>query len=236
MTRTNFFALLLLPLLSLLALQGPAEARGGSSSRTELRAKRQAARALYDQGNRKYDTGQFREALGLFTKAYETLALPGFLFNIGQCHRMLGEHERAVFFYQGYLRRERRARNREMVERLIQECQERIAAEKARLEKARLDKARLEEERRAREKRLLPPSVIIKEVILRETPAKGTEPLSPPPPSEGSRPLVKRWWFWTALGVGAAALAVGLGAGLSGRTEKEPPTGTLGIYDPWGVR
>jgi tetratricopeptide (TPR) repeat protein len=32
------------------------------------------------------------------------LRLPAFLFNIGQCHRKLGQHEQAIFFYSRYLK------------------------------------------------------------------------------------------------------------------------------------
>ncbi len=41
---------------------------------------------------------------------------------------------------------------------------------------------------------------------------------------EARRPVYKKWWFWTALAGGVvAAAAVGLGVGLSGQNQSQPP-------------
>ncbi len=40
-----------------------------------------------------------------------------------------------------------------------------------------------------------------------------------------SRPVYTKWWFWTAVGGGAAVLAVGLGAGLGTRKASNYPDG-----------
>lgn len=41
-------------------------------------------------------------------------------------------------------------------------------------------------------------------------------------PAQGPRPLYKRWWFWTALGLTIAGGAVGLGVGLQSMTARGP--------------
>jgi len=49
--------------------------------------------------------------------------------------------------------------------------------------------------------------------------------VAPAPPPKKT-PLVKRWWFWTAIGAGATGLAVGLGVGL--RHDHDSRGGTAG--------
>lgn len=87
-----------------------------------------AARALYTGAKQLYDSGQFEAARGQFQAAFAKKALPGFLFNIGQCERQLGNHERAVFFFERYLDEKPDASNRAMVEELLAESRARMAA------------------------------------------------------------------------------------------------------------
>jgi tetratricopeptide (TPR) repeat protein len=61
------------------------------------------ARAKFAEGNLSYDLGEFQKALAAYSEAYRLRPLPGFLFNIAQCHRQLGRPERAAFFYRRYL-------------------------------------------------------------------------------------------------------------------------------------
>src|SRR5205809_1023084 len=63
------------------------------------------ARALSKVGQKAYDLGQFDVALKSFSEAFRMKDLPGFLFNIAQCHRQLGDFDQAVFFYRRYLDR-----------------------------------------------------------------------------------------------------------------------------------
>ncbi|NMO23285.1 tetratricopeptide repeat protein [Pyxidicoccus fallax] len=62
-----------------------------------------AARELFDSSQREYDLGNFEEALNGYSEAYRLVPEPALLFNIGQCHRQLGQYERAAFFYRRYL-------------------------------------------------------------------------------------------------------------------------------------
>ena len=51
---------------------------------------------------------------------------------------------------------------------------------------------------------------------------------SQPEPRPRGQPIVRRWWFWTALGGGVAlALGLGLGIGLGGSSDAE--TGTVDL-------
>ncbi len=86
------------------------------------------AKQLTSKASIEYDVGHFDQALELYTRAYELYPKPALLFDIGQCHRLLGHHERAVFFFQGYLRGQPDAPNRALVEQLIAESQRQLQA------------------------------------------------------------------------------------------------------------
>ncbi|MHB8420172.1 MAG: protein kinase domain-containing protein [Myxococcales bacterium] len=61
------------------------------------------ARARAEAAQIAYDVGRFDKALKLFSQTYELAPQPNLLFDIAQCHRQLGNTERALFFYQRYL-------------------------------------------------------------------------------------------------------------------------------------
>jgi tetratricopeptide (TPR) repeat protein len=77
------------------------------------------AERLFRQSNIEFNAGDFEKALKDATQAYELDPKPGFLYNLGQCHKALHHWERAEFFYRGYLREKPDAANREAVEALI---------------------------------------------------------------------------------------------------------------------
>ena len=83
---------------ALLAAEPPVEEGPTEAERTER------ARALFDEAEGHYARGAYADALAGYAKAYQVLPLPAFLFNIAQCHRMLGKYDRAIYFYEGYLR------------------------------------------------------------------------------------------------------------------------------------
>ena len=76
-----------------------------------------------------FKLGRFDEALAEYTKAYELYPAPALLFNLGQCHRNLKNWERAIFFFEGYLRESADATNRDVIEDLIREAREQLAKE-----------------------------------------------------------------------------------------------------------
>lgn len=79
-----------------------------------------AARRLYDQAKTEYALGSFEKALADFSLAYkQDPSVASLLFNIGQCHRLLGHWKEALFAYRGYLRERPAAPNRPEVESLI---------------------------------------------------------------------------------------------------------------------
>jgi tetratricopeptide (TPR) repeat protein len=89
------------------------------------------ARGHFRKGETHFAMGRFAEALKEYQAAYELKPLPGFLFNIGQCHRNLGHLEEAVFSFKRYLRLRPDATNYAAVEELVTELERQIAAQKA---------------------------------------------------------------------------------------------------------
>jgi tetratricopeptide (TPR) repeat protein len=90
-----------------------------------------AARAHFRRGETHFAMGRFAQALKEYQAAYELKPLPGFLFNIGQCHRNLGELEEAVFSFKRYLRLKPDAGNHAAVEELVVDLERQLAAQKA---------------------------------------------------------------------------------------------------------
>ncbi len=202
---------------------------------------KQEAKKHFNLAEQHYKLGRFKDALQEYSIAYELAPLAGFLFNIGQCHRLLGNHERAVFFYEGYLREKPSARNRKTVLRLIGESkkvldkqlaeQKRIQAEKAKAEEARrraelLKKERDAERERAREReRML---ALEKERLAALAEARRKEQEKPPA-------FYETWWFWTIVGTAVAAAAGGTIYALNSGGDTVLPSGNLGTLDLRGL-
>ncbi len=123
----SFITLVILVLVA--AMLVPASAWSAAPpKRPASQAKREkAARTLFEKAERSFNVGKFEEALSHYQAAYEELPLPAFLFNVAQCYRNLGNHERALFFYQRYLSLDPNAPNRKMVEDLLVEQQREVA-------------------------------------------------------------------------------------------------------------
>jgi serine/threonine protein kinase len=97
------------------------------------------ARAHAETAQIAYDVGHFDKALRLFSQAYEIDPQPNLLFDIAQCHRQLGNAERAVFFYRRYLARAPEGANLRLVHKLIEKTRQSDADRQSR---ERLDVAR----------------------------------------------------------------------------------------------
>ncbi|MHB8877758.1 MAG: tetratricopeptide repeat protein, partial [Myxococcaceae bacterium] len=195
-------------LAALVLMAAAAQAKGKRPDAQEASARHQFAEAT-----KAYDLGQFEQALKGYSEAYQVKALPGFLFNIGQCHRQLGDHERALFFLKRYLSVSvRPPKNAGQVRALIED-EEKKLAEKARQEQERFAREAAEREAakltvaaQDRPEREVPTSVEPPSPLPLPLPAPDRQVLiQPEPPREDS--IMKRWWFWTGLGVVVAGAA-----------------------------
>ncbi len=111
-----------------------------------------AARRHFTKGEKLFALGRFDDALIEYEKAFEARPLPAFLFNIGQCHRNLGNVDQAIFSYRKYLREQPDADNREAVERLIEELEAEQARQQPVLDPRLTDPAPAGRPRRANRK------------------------------------------------------------------------------------
>jgi tetratricopeptide (TPR) repeat protein len=241
-SRNRGLSALLVAALSL-PLAGPALAAGKAGKPSKAVEKQ--VRQLYGAAQKAYDLGRFEEALKGFSDAYALKDLPGFLFNIAQCHRNLGNYERAKFFYNRYLDLSpKRPKNAAQVEALLAKVEEKLAEEEARLRREAEDRAaaqrarEMEEQRRAEEERkakaaaaLVPAAV---PVVPSAPPVPAAVPapaVTPSPPAasvaavqQDSGSVLNQWWFWAGVGV----VAAGAGAATYVATTPQPRTTTLG--------
>jgi tetratricopeptide (TPR) repeat protein len=89
------------------------------------------AKELFESAEKSFRLGRFEDALASYAAAYERLPLPEFLFNMAQCHRNMGNYERAIFFLESYLTEEQRPSDRASVEALIAELSHRLEQQRA---------------------------------------------------------------------------------------------------------
>jgi tetratricopeptide (TPR) repeat protein len=202
---------------------------------------REQAKIEFDKGQVQYRVGHFQEALEAYTRAYELFPAAALLFNIGQCHKNLQNHERAIFFFEGYLHDETNPARRAL-------AQELLAESRAELDRAAVSaRAAKEKEKEANANRS-PPLANVSGGASATTPpplspAAGTAPdVAPAPllgagrqasvPSDEATPVTRRWWFWAAIGVAAVGLATGvIFATSGGGTTRVPPSSSLGTLD-----
>jgi len=192
----------------------------------------QEARALVDAGDRDYKLARFEQALAEYTKAYEKFPAAPLLFNIAQCHRNRGQYDKAVFFYEGFLREARRDDpNRGVVEDLLRESRDALAKQQA----ARADEARTRADAEARQradaearKRADDEAQRRAEDDARRRAEEDRRLAMARHPAEA--PVYRKWWFWSAIG-GAAVAAGVTGFVLTRSTTLVEPSGSLGGLD-----
>ena len=88
--RTCVSLALALATAALVGGHAPALAAPEASDESSARAK-----ALFANGRSEYNLGHYPEALALFEQAYKAKPRPELLYNIAQCHRLLGNLEQA---------------------------------------------------------------------------------------------------------------------------------------------
>nr|QKW93835.1 tetratricopeptide repeat-containing protein [Vitiosangium cumulatum] len=182
------------------------------------------ARAKFAEGNIAYDLAEFQKALDAYSEAYRLMPLPGFLFNIAQCHRQLGHPERAAFFYRRYLSvSKEEPPNAALVRELISEMDEAVRREEERRQ-TREETAR--DQAKAAALRAQAEAAASRRVQQGER-KRGLEPRNPTSTQaevKGSDSLAKKWWVWA----GAGAVAVIAGGIIYAATAPQPRPTSLG--------
>ena len=174
--------------------------------------KAEQARAHFQQGDTYFKLDKYAPALQEFEQAYLAKQDPSFLYNIAQCHRLMGDRVEAIRFYKRYINDAPAAPNRPVAEKHVHDLEAAIEAEQ-------LTGAR-------------PPPPAPVSPVSPAAPAGGPPPssgagapppsppaiaLNAPPPSPpqsdavltnspgaltspDEHPIYTRWWFWTAIG------------------------------------
>jgi tetratricopeptide (TPR) repeat protein len=182
---------------------------------------REKAKAYFKTGIQHYNLGEHEQALEDFKAAYREYEDASFLFNIAQCQRALGKKEDAVRSYRSFVRESKNLtpETRSKVDEIVAALESSIRDEKD--AKARLDAANAAAAEAA--------AKAAAEKAAAEQANNTVVATQAPPPK---KPLYKKWWLWTAVGGGVAAIAlgVGLGVGLKGHTTTypSPPTTPAG--------
>jgi tetratricopeptide (TPR) repeat protein len=147
-----------------------------------------AARKLYELGMGRFQLDEWDAAIAYWEEGFRNRPAPEFLYNIGQAHRLAHRPDKALVFYQKYLRMSPDAANRAEVERVM---------------------ATLE--------RSAPPA------------NAGAQPTasSAGPAAPSDRPLVRKPWFWVAVGGGIAVVATAVTVGVVVGTQKHDDAKTL---------
>lgn len=148
------------------------------------------ARRSFVSGMKHFDLGELNAALSDFKDGYRAKEDPVFLYNIAQCYRLMHENQDAVRYYRLYISRSPDAPNRTEVERRIAALEAAIAAD-------------IPAKTTVPAAATTPPRALVSDVSAGST------------PTNLRKPVYRRWWVWTIVGVAVAGAAVGVGVGVT---------------------
>jgi tetratricopeptide (TPR) repeat protein len=174
-----------------------------------------------------YSDGRFEDALQHFERAYELSDRAALLYNIGAAAERLGKNGKALEMYEQYLEKKPEADNRRFVESRIRILSERQGEAEDESEAtasgspsgAPADGAQAEATEDGRADSTVPtPRQAAEAEVSSGAQASGTAPSE-----DTSESVLKKWWFWTAVGaVVLGAVAVGVVVGTQGGGQGGP--------------
>jgi hypothetical protein len=173
----------------------------GRMAAAETPEAERAARRLFESGEAHFRSGLFAEALAEYQAGYEIHPLPGFLINIAQCQRRLGNLTVARATYRKFIMVAPDSPFVPQVKALIAELDV-LTQDLATTPPPTTTKP---EDAQAKEPAVSPPAP---EPPAQTSPgpgvaAAGIDLTSPPAPAE-QPPAQKRWWLWGLIGAAAA--------------------------------
>ena len=170
-----------------------------------LLANAEKARGHFQQGDTYFKLEKYANALQEFEEAYLAKQDPSFLYNIAQCHRLMGNRVEAVRFYKRYLNDAPNAANRPVAEKHIRDLESARGAEvlTGAHPAAPPPAPGSANAPGGRGPGMPPPPVAL--AAPAPQPAPDTMLTSPPPSPADEHPFYTKWWFWT----GAGAVVVG---------------------------
>ncbi len=242
MPRTAIGSGLAFVVAALAACLAAGPAHSASDARTEK------AREHYLQADAFYKLDRYASALQEYEQAYLAKPDPSFLYNIAQCHRLMGDKAEALKFYRRYLKDAPNAANREVAEKHIKDLETALAAPPVAPPVTAPAASSAPAAGAA-----APPPPLGRAAPSMPAPVETVSPtaapqrtgnalaLAAPPPAasaeasggalaagpvpsreEGDRPIYTKWWFWTGVG---AVVAGGLIIALSAKSDPSCPAG-----------
>jgi hypothetical protein len=197
-------------------------------ARAEVSAAEREARRDFEEAEISYRGGRYAEAVVKYQSGYAAMPLPGFLVNIAQCQRRLGDLKTARATYREFVLVAPDSRLVPEVEKLIHQLDGLITDLASGGDGAAAAQIGTGADVHASDPSAPPPLA-----LAAPGPSSNEAALvaSPAPVSEAATPRSHaRWWLWG--GLSAAAVAAGVIAGLalasSGTTTVH--SGTLGTF------
>lgn len=207
--------LLLLLALGLLLSASPAAAdKKGDQAR---------ARAAWQQGKALFEKGDYKGAYGQFHAGYKLSGRGGFLYNMAECKRLLGQKAGARALYSTYLERFPRGSSRRDAEAQLKALggplEPKLAEPKPTAKPKQPEATPPPKQPEATPPPKQPATATPAKKPANQPTAAHQKPFLPKQQKtarssdEGSQPIYKKWWFWTGIAAVAAA-AGGVTAGV----------------------
>jgi tetratricopeptide (TPR) repeat protein len=174
--------------------------------------KAEQARAHFQQGDTFFKLDKYPAALQEFEQAYLAKQDPSFLYNIAQCHRLMGNRVEAIRFYKRFLNDAPTAANRPVAEKHIRDLESAVSAEEltgahvAHTPTTPTSAPAGTGTAVSPATTAPPPQTVAQEARPPAAPEAAISVPPPPPSSTDDRPVYTKWWFWTAV---AGAVVVG---------------------------
>jgi tetratricopeptide (TPR) repeat protein len=175
-----------------------------AAAQEPVAATAERARAFSVAGVAAFRQQRYDDAIAAFTASYTLAPLAVLSFDIAQAYRLKGDCIHAVELYRRYLREAPNAPNRAFVEEQLGALEPCVIAA------------------------VTPPQPIAVPRAVAPPPVPAPTPTfiaTPPPP----KLLVKRPWFWIAIGSAAALVATGVSLGVVYGTQTRYPAAPLNV-------
>ena len=201
-------------------------AAGGRARAADPRT--EAAREHSRQGDAYYKLEKYTNAIGEYEQAYLSKPDPSFLFNIAQCHRLMGHNAEAVKFYRRFLSdAPPSSPSRGVAEKHIRDLEDasKTATTTAPTAPPSTAPAPITPLPPANPAPLPPPTgvgataPVALEATSPTSPSTPTVENSGSAPSDDRKPFYYKWWFWTAVG---AVVATGIVIGVVASAGHDP--------------